>query len=524
MPRAKKAKRDPNLEIMKQVSMGLFSGRDTYSLVELMLKKSREVTAADAGSLYLVEEDPSGGGRHLVFWLTQCDSRSFPFTWFSLPINTSSLAGYSAATGQILNIKDAYRIRNLPFRHNRDFDRISGYRTKSMLVIPMKNHREEVIGVLQLINAKRHREVKLNSPEACEREVVPFTKRSQDVAYWLAAQAALALENSLLYRETRQMFDGFVKALTTLVESLDPAAYGHSLRVAKMTVALAEAVDRATSGPYKQLRFTPEHIQEIRYAALLHNIGNVGVGEETRAKARKLEPSQLDLVKKRFDYARKAIELESSQMKLDYLARSGNEGFQDFSAGVDAEQLRKIQALADHLHTVMRANEPAVLPEKTVVKLAEIAGWTFPEPSGQSEPLLTADELKLLSAAKGGLEESERLHIESHVAGSVRVLEQIRWPKELKNIPKIVAAHHEKLDGSGYPHHKKSDEIPFQAKIMTICEIFDALTAYDRPGKKAVPAERALEIMKAEVAANRLDPELFRLFVEAKAYQPEEND
>ena len=512
-----------DLETLNKIGVALSTERNTDSLLELILSKSREITSADAGSLYLVETE-SNGARHLVFKLTQNDSHSVPFRQFTMPIDTRSISGYAASTGQILNIKDAYRIRNLPFRLNRDFDQKFGYRTKSMMVIPMKNQKDEVIGVLQLINSKEHPGVKLTSPKIVGEEVVPFSQQSQDLASSLASQAAVALENNLLYRDIEKLFEGFVSASVTAIESRDPTTSGHSERVAKLTVALAETVDRLDSGPYKDIRFTRENIREIRYASILHDFGKVGVREEVLVKARKLYPPQLELIKKRFQYIRKSLELEGYRKKVEHLLRNGNQGFEECFALIDGDQNRELQNLDEFLQNIIQANEPTVLPEKVSEKLTQIAGWSFDDPSGPTESLLTQDELQLLSITKGSLNPEEREEIESHVKHSFKFLSQIPWTKELMRVPEIARAHHEKLNGSGYPYHMKSEDIPFQAKMMTISDIFDALTARDRPYKRAVPIDRALNIIGDEVKSQLLDPVLFNLFIDAKIYQLTAND
>jgi len=506
------------LETLNKIGVALSSERNTDALLELILTKSREITSCDAGSLYVVEEGP-GGEKHLVFKLTQSDSHAAPFRQFTLPIDTRSVAGYTAATGKILNIKDAYRIRNLPFRLNREFDEKFGYRTKSMLVVPMKNQKDEVIGVLQLINAKKEPAVKLTSAKVVHREVIPFSERSQELAASLASQAAVALENNLLYRDIQNLFEGFVKASVTAIESRDPTTFGHSERVAKLTVGLAEVVDRCDTGPYREIHFTPQDIREIRYASILHDFGKVGVREEVLVKAKKLYPSQMELVRKRFQYIRKVLELDAYRKKVDHLLAHGNQNYEPSFTEIDAAQRQELQQLDEFLEHVTKANEPTVLPEKTSEKLVEIAGWTFQDPAGPTEPLVTPEELRFLTIPKGSLDTEERVQIESHVIHSFRFLSQIPWTKELRNIPLIAKAHHEKLDGSGYPYRMKSEEIPFQAKMMTISDIYDALTARDRPYKRAVPVERALDIIGQEVKSQLLDPLLFQLFIEAKIFQ-----
>ncbi len=506
------------LETLNRIGVALSTERNTDALLELILTKSREITGCDAGSLYLAEEK-ANASKQLVFKLTQSDSHSVPFRQFTLPIDTRSIAGYAASTGKILNIKDAYRIRNLPFRLNRDFDERFGYRTKSMLVVPMKTQKDEVIGVLQLINAKRNPAVKLLSREVVHREVVPFSERSQELASSLASQAAVSLENNLLYREIENLFEGFVRASVLAIESRDPTTFGHSERVAKLTVGLAEAVDRADSGPYKDIRFAREDIREIRYASILHDFGKVGVREEVLVKAKKLYPSQLDLINKRFQYIRKVLELDGYRKKVDHLLAGGNQNYEAAFAAIESQNATELKNIEEFLRLILQANEPTVLPEKTSEKLVEIAGWAFQDPSGPTEPLISQEELRFLTIPKGSLDPEERVQIESHVIHSFRFLNQIPWTKELKNVPTIAKAHHEKLDGSGYPYHMKSEEIPFQSKMMTISDIFDALTARDRPYKRAVPVERALDIIGQEVKSQLLDPVLFQLFLDAKIFE-----
>ena len=507
-----------DLAALNDIGVKLSAERDHDALLDLILTKSRDITCCDAGSLYLVEEEAQGG-KHLVFKLTQSDSHAVPFQQSTLPIDEHSIAGYVVAEGKVLNIKDAYQIRHRPFRLNRDFDRKYGYRTKSMLVVPMKNHKDEMIGVLQLINAKKHREAKLTSLQAVQQEVIPFSKRSQDLAASLASQAGVALENNLLYRDIQNLFEGFVNASVTAIELRDPTTLGHSQRVAKLTVGLAEMVDRTDTGPYKDIHFTRQDIQELRYASILHDFGKVGVREQVLVKARKLYPAQMELIQKRFLYIKKALELEGTRKKLEFVLRNGNQNYAQLFSQIDEEYQKEFKNLERFLQNILQANEPTVFPAKTSVKLLEIANWTFQDPSGPSEPLLTAEELRFLSIPKGSLDPEERRQIESHVEHSFRFLNQIPWTKELKNIPNIARAHHEKLDGSGYPFRMKAEDIPFQSKMMTISDIFDALTAHDRPYKPAVPTERALAIIGQEVKSELLDPVLFKLFVDAKIYQ-----
>jgi len=243
------------------------------------------------------------------------------------------------------------------------------------------------------------------------------------------------------------------------------------------------------------------------------------VREEVLVKPKKLYPPQLELVKKRFQYIRKTLELETCRKKLDHVLRTGNEGYEECFALIDREQGRELENLHEFLQHILEANEPTLLPAMSSKNLVQIAGWSFEDPSGPTEPLLNPEELQLLSITKGSLNAAERTQIESHVIHSYRFLNQIPWTKELKRVPEIARAHHEKLDGSGYPYHMRAEDIPFQSKMMTIADVFDALTACDRPYKHAVPTQEALHIIGDEVKSQLIDPVLFNLFVEAKIYQ-----
>jgi len=508
-----------DLATLNQIGIALSTERDTHALLDLILTKSRELTGADAGSLYLVEERRDGTSR-LVFQHTQNDSRAVPFHRFVLPLGPQSLAGYAAVTGELLNIGDAYRLdgRRGP-RFNREFDRRFKYRTRSMLVVPMKNQQGEGIGVLQLINAKKHAGAKLVSREAVEAEVIPFSPRSEELAKSLASQAAVALENNLLYRGIQKQFRGFVGAAGKAIEARDPPTFGHSERVAKLSVRLAEVVDRAATGEYAGVHLSRQEMRELEYAALLHDVGKVRVADHVLVKAKKLYPLHLELIQKRFLYLRKATEAASLEKKLELVLRHGREGCQEELARIDGERDRELEALDDFLRTIVAANEPGPLDGKVSSRLAESAATSLGSDSGLAEPLLTPEELCLLSIPRGTLDDAERSEIQSHVLHSYNFLRQIPWTKDLKKIPEIARAHHEKLDGSGYPDHIRGEAIPIQARMMAISDIYDALTAADRPYQPAVTPQRALDIIESEVKSNLLDPGLFELFRDAKVYQ-----
>jgi HD-GYP domain-containing protein (c-di-GMP phosphodiesterase class II) len=513
-------------EELNRIGVALSETHDVSALLQLILVKAREITGADAGSLYLVEEtrgETNGSTneeRRLRFKLTQNDSRQFPFEESLLPIREDSMAGYSALRGEVIAIEDAYRIpRGRPYRFNLRFDEETGYRTKSILTLPMKNGRGEVLGVLQLINCKRNREARLLAKEDMEREVQPFPKQAIRMALSLASQAAVAYENSTLYRDIETLFEGFVQAAVTAIEQRDPTTSGHSQRVSTMTVGLAQIVDREETGPYADTRFTPEQMKEIRYAALLHDFGKVGVREEVLVKAKKLYPVQIAVLQNRFDYMRKDLEARTAKEKFRALLESQREEALGEVERLDQDLEQRLSELDDAFGVIQQANEPTVLPSGQFDRLFEIARLSYRDPRGEEHPLLTPEEVRFLSIPRGSLDPTEREQIEAHVVHSFNFLMQIPWTKEIRQIPTIARAHHEKLNGSGYPYRLKGQEIPVQARMMTICDIFDALYAADRPYKKAVPADRALAILESAVRERELDPDLFKLFLEAKIFQ-----
>ncbi len=514
------AQAEREIEEMNRIGVALSSTRDINALLNLILQKSREVTNADAGSLYLVEEGKGEGERLLRFKLTHNDSVTFPFTEFTMPISDNSMAGYVALTGEVIDLEDAYQIpADRPFHFNPQFDQDSNYSTRSMVTLPMKNAKGEILGVLQLINCKRQWNAKLRAPADVEREVTPFSKSDVRQALSLASQAAVAYENSKLYEDIETLFEGFVKAAVTAIEQRDPTTSGHSFRVSTLTTGLAEVVDRAETGAYAATRFTREQMKEIRYAALLHDFGKVGVREEVLVKAKKLYPMQLQLVQQRFDYIKKEREAQVGREKLKSLLEKSREVALAEIGLIDEEYKRQLEEIDDYLQFVLQVNEPTVMPEGKFDRLIEIARRSFLDPRGIERPYLTTDEVRLLSIPKGSLDPEERTQIESHVIHTFNFLSQIPWTKEIRSIPSIARAHHEKLNGSGYPYKMKSEEIPLQSKMMTVSDIFDALSATDRPYKRAVPVQRALEILEYSVRDTEIDAELFKLFVDAKIYQ-----
>src|SRR3989441_6710170 len=398
-----------------------------------------------------------------------------PFVEFTMPVDRSSLAGYAAVTGEPLVIDDAYFLPpDVEYPINRSFDERYGYRTKSMLVIPMKDHREQVIGVLQLINARRKLEAMLATPADVEQHVVPFSKRTVELVTALAGQAAVAIENGQLYREIERLFEGFVQAAVRAIEQRDPTTFGHSGRVADMTVRLATVVDQAAEGLYRSHKFTREQLREIRYAGLLHDFGKVGVREQVLVKAKKLYPLQLELIRQRHDFVRRSAEQEFWRKRAEFLETHGRKGYEQFLRGLEQEHAHALAELDRFMAAVARANEPTVLPAKRFDSRLDPPAPPTPDLPAPRPPSLPPGEGRYLTIPKGSLDETERLEIESHVNHTYNFLREIPWTRELQDIPLIAYGHHEKLDGRGYPRHVAGDALAIPTRMMTISDIYDA--------------------------------------------------
>jgi HD-GYP domain-containing protein (c-di-GMP phosphodiesterase class II) len=310
-----------------------------------------------------------------------------------------------------------------------------------------------------------------------------------------------------------------VNAAVLAIEQRDPTTEGHSRRVADYTVGLAKMVDRVKDGPFRGLTFSREQLREIKYAGLLHDFGKVGVREKVLVKAKKLYGPDLELIRQRHAFVRRTLERDFWKQRVEFLEKNGEGGYQAFIARIEADLQRELGELDKFLDMVIQSNEPSLLPAEHAKGLTDYAQRTYVNLEGQTQSLLTPDEVRFLTIPKGSLDESERLEIESHVTHTFNFLQQIPWTPELAEIPLIAFGHHEKLDGSGYPKRKRADEILPQTRMMTISDIYDALTAQDRPYKRAVPPTRALDIMSQEVTRGQLDKDLFKVFVDAKVYE-----
>jgi HD-GYP domain-containing protein (c-di-GMP phosphodiesterase class II) len=510
------------IEQLLAIGNALSSTYDLGELLTLILSKSREITCSDAGSVYLI--DRTDEVPILWFKVAQNDSNpTASFREFAMPLTHKSLAGYVALTGESLNIPDAYNLpQNLPYQLDRSFDRSISYRTRSVLVLPMQNQERETIGVLQLINRKFRSDVTITAENALE-VTQPYSNQEERVLRSLASQAAISIERNQLQESIEHLFEGFVKASVQIIEARDPCTSGHSERVADLTVRLSEAVSSIQTGPLHSIYFNERQIQEVRYAALLHDFGKVGVPEAILGKQKKLYPMELEVVRNRFALAQRTLEMECAQAKFRYLVEHPSHQV-EHGAGVEAcshcQQLEKLdtdlEAAIAQLHSfwevLLETNEPRILAEEPLAQLKEISYYTYRDIDGKLKPLITTEEIAQLVVPRGNLTLAERNSIQSHVTHTYEFLKRIPWTKQLKDVPMIAYSHHEKLDGTGYPLGLKQPDIPIQSQIMAIADIYDALTAGDRPYKRGLSVEMAIKILRQESAQNKLNSHLVDLF------------
>jgi HD-GYP domain-containing protein (c-di-GMP phosphodiesterase class II) len=436
----------------------------------------------------------------------------------TIPLDETTIAGYAASTGQLVNVADAYELPvGAPFSYGRSFDQRSGYRTKSILAVPMRDHKGEVIGVVQLINKKRDARTVLQPVTLVEEHVIPFHAVDEELVTSLASQAAVAYENTRLIQEIKALFDSFVEASVTAIESRDPTTSGHSRRVAQLTVGTAEVMDRLASGPFKDVTFSRDQLEEIKYASLLHDFGKVGVREKVLIKGKKLYVGELANIRQRFALIKRTVEAEHLRAKLDRML--GGPADPEVLQALDRAFEERWAEVDGLLRAVTQANEPSILEEAGFRALESLTLKTYVDVEGNPQPYLTPNEVQALGIRRGSLSEKERREIESHVTHTFRFLSGIPWTGEYRRVPDIAYAHHEKLDGSGYPRRLAGEDIPLQSRMMTISDIFDALVAWDRPYKKSVPVTRALDILREEAGAGKLDSRILDLFVEAKVYE-----
>jgi HD-GYP domain-containing protein (c-di-GMP phosphodiesterase class II) len=487
------------LQKLQEIGTMLSAEQDLTKLLDLILRESRRLTTSDAGAVFVRMDDvrfvENATGKdaihtttpYLVIKVAQNDSIRFPFHEVKLPFDRKTLSGHVALSGEILNLDDAYRLPvGAPYTYSTTFDEKSGYRCKSMLMIPMKNRTGEIIGIIQLINKKTDPLTVLDTSEKVGREVTSFDGFDEELVISLASQAGICIEKAMLHEEIEKMFEGLVDSFTLALEKRNRTTFGHCMRVAKYAVAIAEAINESPAGLFGGLKYTPIEIKELRYAALLHDIGKIAVPEAVLDKQNKLLDSEISAIEYRFQYAK--------------------------TRGGPAEKLDGWTAF------IRRINVPRGLTPEDKQTLGDILAGTFHDMDGQIKPLLTPHEAENLAVERGNLTAGERRQIEQHIVDTWEILRRIPWPRDYRRVANIAACHHEKINGSGYPWKLKGDEVPLGGQILAIVDIFEALTAKDRPYKPAIPVEKAIAIVQEEVNRGALNGKLWQLFLDRKLY------
>ena len=398
-----------------------------------------------------------------------------------------------------------------PLRHTvqtkRQCDR-NGYRTRSILTIAMRDHRDEVVGVLQFINRV--------NPDSGQIE--PFGEENAEVLRAIASQAAVSIQKNDLIENINQLFESFVQASVKTIEQRDPATSGHSARVAETTVALLEALPASGLPAFRNLQLTPEHVREVRYAALLHDFGKVGVPENILVKSHKLTAERLEIIRYRIELQKERLRRRALEQELELLHHTPVD--QEVARRRVHRQLdRQLSMLDDYFTWIQRANEPNVLAAGEFAHLADIRNYPFEEFDGSVGGVICDADLLALSVRKGSLTPEERRAIQDHVVFTQEFLSVLPWPPELAEVPAIAGAHHERMDGSGYPHGMVGEQIPLASRVMAVCDVFDALTAMDRPYKPAVSLDTAFAILHEEAGRGLLDRDMVDVFLKSGSYK-----
>ncbi len=502
---------------LAKIGVALSSTVKLDNLLEMIVDQARSFTRSDGGTLYLVSDDE----QSLNFTIVQNETLKTrmggatgePINWPPVPLtidgkpNNFNVCAYAANSGEIVNIPDVYEAEGFNFEGTRKFDAGTGYRSKSMLVIPMRDHEGEIIGVLQLINAR----------DPSTRETLPFAPEFLELTASLASQAAVAITNARLIRDLQNLFESFIKTIATAIDEKSPYTGGHISRVANLTMEIADRINQAEEGPYADTHFTEDELTELRLAAWLHDTGKITTPEYVVDKRTKLETifDRKELVRLRFELA-----IVNSRLKTVELGAA-----LPHSTGDDVELKRLIseteqrcQKLLDDARFVLNCNTTQeFVPDEVIERLKGIAGSSIETSEGQ-EQLLSDDELQNLEIRKGNLTTEERKIIEDHVVVTKKMLGQLPFPKKMRNVPFIAGAHHEKLNGKGYPDGLTADQIPLQVRIMTLADIFEALTAKDRPYKPAKNMSEVLKILGFMVKDGELDGDLVQFFTDQKMH------
>lgn len=495
---------------LSDIGRALSGERDLDKLLEMIVLEARKFTNADAGTLYIIEHNT------LRFKIVQNDTLNIrlggptggAITFPPVELKETNVSAFVALNGISVNIPDVYHTNLFDFTGPKKFDASTGYRSTSMLVVPMRNHENDVIGVLQLLNAKN---IKTN-------EVVAFSPDYENLTESLASQAAVAITNVKLMNDMEKLFESFVQVMATAIDEKSPVTGGHIRRVANLTMVMIETINKKSDGKFKDLNFNPQQMHEIKVAAWMHDIGKVTTPVEVIEKGKKLQTifDRIQFVDLRMQFIIQKSRLEGDNKRIDALARGATK---EELEKIDQETNESEAALKEIRQFLNFCNSPGeFLENEKIERLKAISQMTFTDLDGNTLNFLTEDELVNLSIRKGSITEKERKIMQHHAFVTLQMLEKIPFTKALKNIPRFAGAHHEFINGKGYPLGLKGDEIPLEGKIMAVTDIAEALTASDRPYKKAMPLENVYKILNSMAQGEELDRDLVDLFIKENVY------
>ena len=507
------------LEQLNGIGAALSRERDIDRLLENILEAAKTITGADGGTLYSVTDDQSA----LKFEILRTDSLGIslggttgkPIDLPLLPLRTadggpndSLVAAHAAIHDRTVNIADAYSAAGFDFSGTRAFDQRTGYRSQSFLTVPMKNHDLELIGVLQLINAR----------DLDTGEVITFSQADQSLAESLASQAAIALTNRLLITQLERLFESFVNLINLAIDEKSPYTGGHCQRVPALTMMLAEAVDATREGPLAAFKMSDRDRYELKMAGLLHDCGKITTPVHVVDKATKLHTiyDRIGLVDTRFEVLKRDAELAAlrRQLALRPVVDARAEGQELQALQHDIHALEEDREFLRRCNTGTEAMRPE--DQQRVRDIAALRHWRNPQ--GVQTSFLTAEEVENLTIRSGTLNQAERDTINYHIVATIKMLETLPWPRHLQNVPEYAGGHHERMDGKGYPRGLTREQMSLQARMMGIADIFEALTAADRPYKSGMTLSQALAIMCRMRDNGHIDPDLFEVFVRERVY------
>jgi len=501
---------------LTRIGLALSAEKNINKLLEVIVDYARDLSHADAGTLYILDDDK----EHLRFEIMQNDTMKTRIGGTSgveislpkVPLNTngkpnySNVSSYTALTGETVNIPDVYKAREFDFTGPMEYDAATGYRSKSMLVIPMKNHENNIIGVLQLLNSQ--------IPET--GEVVAFSKDYVDLVASLASQAAVALTNTQLIQDLKNLFYSFIKSIATAIDEKSTYTGGHITRVVDLTMMIAEGINKTDHGPFKDFLFNEDELEELRLAAWMHDVGKITTPENVIDKSTRLQAifDRTHLIETRFQMITKSFENEYLQRKIELLQN----GIIDESKIkiMDQELAHKIRDLGEELKFIKACNNPGeFMSDEKIDRIKKIAKKNYVSPDGE-HTYLTEDEVENLCIRKGSLTDKERNIIENHAGITLKILNELPFPAKLANVPEFASSHHEKLDGSGYPRGLSEKELSLQSRIMAIADVFEALTSKDRPYKEPMKLSKAVKIMEFMKQDKHIDGDIYDLFLKSR--------